>query len=127
MSKAVATLPAQPKAVKKPSIKFCPKILQYETGIDYVQLDGTRTKITLKGYVAPTWEDEQNILRIMERDKHCGITTWENREMPAEQKKAEGENRKLQAENASMKAEMEAMRAELDRLTSLTKKPAGGE
>lgn len=109
MSKS-ATVPA------KPSIKFCPKLRQHEAGIDYLQLDGIRVKIGQNGYVAPTIGDEMKIQRIMEADKFCGITTWENREMPAEQRAAESEVNRYRVENAAMKDEMEAMREELAQL-----------
>jgi hypothetical protein len=107
---------AKAVTARKPSIKFCPSRNQYEDGVAYKRLDGIRDKITLKGYVAPTIEDEENILALMQRDKHCGIVTWEKREMPPEQRAAETETHKLRAENSRQKEEMEAMRAEMDEL-----------
>lgn len=99
--------------IVKPSIRFCPAKRQYEAGIDFMQSNGIKNKITHMGYVCISMEDERKILRMMEVDKFCGITTWENREMPAEQKAAETESRKDKAKMAEMEAEMEAMRAEL--------------
>lgn len=113
----MSKLIAEPKTLKtKPSIRFVPNRRQYEAGIDFVRGDGIRDKITLRGYLAQTMEDERKILRIMEVDKHCGITTWENREMPPEQKAAEGETRMLKAENDAMRSEMDAMREEMRQL-----------
>ena len=111
--KPTATLdPKAGKAVAKPSIRFVPKLRQYEAGIDYVQLDGFKVKISHDGYIAPTMEDERRILRAMERDPFCGITTYENREMPQEQKAVETENRQLRAEKAYQDQEMLALKEE---------------
>lgn len=110
---------------KKPSIRFVPKLRQYESGVEYMQGNGIRIKISLKGYIAPTMEDERRILRMMESDPFCGVTTWENREMPQEQKAAEGESRVLRAENVAMKSEMNALKEEMARLSALVKKSAG--
>lgn len=111
------TATAEPKStIVKPSIRFCPAKRQYEAGIDFVQSNGIKNKITHMGYVAISMEDERKLLRMMEVDKFCGITTWENREMPVEQKAAETESRKDKAELAAAKAEMEALRAELESL-----------
>lgn len=108
MAKATA-----PETVVKPSIRFCPSKRQYEAGIDFVQSNGIKNKITPMGYVCISMTDEMKILRMMEVDPMCGITTWENREMPAEQKAAETESRKDKAELAAAKAEMDALRAEI--------------
>jgi hypothetical protein len=89
---------------------------QYENGIDWTLLSGFRTKITLNGFVAPTIADERRILSAMEHDAFCGITTWENREMEPDLKKAEGDLRMSLAKQKAMEVEMEAMREELDQL-----------
>ena len=104
---------AAQETIIKPSIRFCPAKRQFEAGIDFVQSNGIKNKITHMGYVAISMEDERKLLRAIETDKFCGITTWENREMPAEQKAAETESRKDKVKMAEMEAEMEAMRAEL--------------
>lgn len=114
-----------PVATAKPTIRFAPKRRQYESGIDFVDKSGRRHKITLEGFTAPTFEDEQTILRMMERDPFCGITTYENREMPVEQKQAETKVRALEAENKAMGEEMDAMRQEIARLQA-AQKPTGG-
>jgi len=105
-----------PAFAAKPSIRFCPRLAQHESGIDYVQCNGSRTKIGRGGYTAPTMEDERKLLRQMEVDPFCGITTWENRELPAEQKAAESETRKLSAELDASKNELEAIREEMRQL-----------
>lgn len=99
--------------IVKPSIRFCPAKRQYEAGIDFMQSNGVKNKITHMGYVAISMEDETKLLRMIEVDKFCGISTWANREMPAEQKAAETESRKDKAALAAAHAEIEAMRAEL--------------
>ncbi len=100
----------------KPSIKFCPKLIQHEAGVDFVQSNGIKVKITRAGYIAPTMEDERKLLRAIETDPFCGISTWENREMPAEQRTAETELRKERAEKAQMATEMDALREEIRQL-----------
>lgn len=112
MAKAAAV-----ETIIKPSIRFCPSKRQFEAGIDFVQSNGIKTKITPMGYTCISMQDEMKILRMMKVDPMCGITTWENREMPAEQKAAETESRKDKAELAAAKAEMEALRAELAQYT----------
>lgn len=104
------------KSEIKPSIRFCTKLIQHEAGIDFVQSNGIKTKITRHGYTATSMDDERKILRMMEVDPYCGICTWENREMPAEQRTAETELRKERTEKAQMAAEMEALRAEINQL-----------
>lgn len=99
--------------IVKPTIRFCPAKRQYEAGIDFVQSNGIKNKITHMGYTAISMEDETKLLRRMQDDPFCGITTWENREMPAEQKAAEQESRKDKVLIAEMESEMEAMREEM--------------
>ncbi len=112
---------AKPETGMKPSIRFVPSKRQYESGIDFVDAAGFRHKITLDGFTAPTLEDERTLLRVMERDRYCGITTWENREMPPEQRRAETETRSLRVENEAMKVEMEALREQVARLEAAQK------
>lgn len=119
-----ATVTPPTEAKKKPFIRFVPKLRQYESGIEYLRADGFRDKITLEGYTPKTMEDQTRILRLIEKDPYCGITTWENREMPPEQKTAESKLRVSLAKQEAMETEMEAMRRELDQLKKAQK--AGG-
>jgi len=121
-----STIIEKPKVEsRKPVIRFVPKMRQYESGIEFMQGNGIRVKITLKGYTAPTMEDERRLLRMMEADPFCGLTTWEKREMPVEQRTAEGELRIALAENVAMRSEMDALKEEMARLAALVKKSAG--
>lgn len=107
---------AETKTETKPSIRFCPKLIQHEAGIDFVQGNGIKVKITRHGYTAISMDDERKLLRAIEADPFCGICTWENREMPAEQRTAETELRKERAEKDAALAELDALREELKQL-----------
>lgn len=106
--------PVEAKVV--PSIRFTVAKRQHETGIDFVQSNGIKTKITPMGYTAISMADEMKILAMMKNDPFCGIATWENREMGAEQKMAETQVRAVLAQNASMMEEMDALREQVKQL-----------
>ncbi len=156
--KAIPPKPAEQKAIPpkrwKPSVRFVDfkgrafvvKLVDAENGFDAGQVMMTvngpmatshakSIRIDKDGYLAQSEAEEAALLKLANRDTHGSkggsyLVTWENREMPVEQRKAElsaaeykkriedlqeqvADKSTLEQENASQAAYIEQLKAQL--------------